>query len=54
MKGSNKNMSIEGVMGVMYCPSCGMALAKSECRQTLLDEVSLGGAGRDGQVHFVV
>lgn len=30
-----------------YCPGCGTRLAKAECRQTVVDEVSLGGADRD-------
>jgi len=31
----------------MYCPTCGVKLAKSEQRHTSVDEVSLGGAERD-------
>lgn len=31
----------------MYCPTCGVKLAKSEQRRARLGELSLGGANRD-------
>jgi hypothetical protein len=34
----------------MYCPNCGVRLAKSECRRTMLDELSLGGVNRDAEL----